>query len=162
MAGYRRDPREIPDIHDLADEIRWIGFSCRRCGACCRAGQGDTGFVFISHDEVAAIVTAGAGSWDEVAAPWPDFVLCGDGSAVTFGWCLRQEEGRCRFLGEDGCTRYECRPWICRTYPFSLAEGELSVSDCPGLGSAISREEALILAGSSSTGPGSRRRTRCG
>ncbi|HMK15444.1 MAG TPA: YkgJ family cysteine cluster protein [Methanomicrobiales archaeon] len=135
-----------PDPEGLAALIGDIGFSCRRCGACCRPGDGDSGLVFASHDEIAALVAAGAGSWDEVAGPYPDFIACGDGSAVTFGWCLRHEGGRCRFLGDGGCTVYRCRPWICRTYPFALVDGELVVSDCPGLGSPISREDAFLLA----------------
>lgn len=140
--------RMNPSLLDLADGIMAIGFTCRRCGACCRTGEGDSGLVFLSHGEVAALVASGAGSWDEVAAPYPDFIPRGDGtgSAVTFGWCLRHEGGQCRFLGDAACTRYAHRPWICRTYPFALVEGELAVSDCPGLGDPISREEALLLA----------------
>jgi Fe-S-cluster containining protein len=198
-----------PDSGDLAALIREIGFACRRCGACCRPGDGDSGLVFLSHGEVEALVVCGAGSrvpkgdpapkepglpgggggtkwllpsrgvgapldwvgaprggagivqggggtkglgapldwsWDEVAAPYPDFVSRGDGSSVTFGWCIRHENGRCRFLGEEGCTVYSSRPWICRTYPFSLVDGELAVSDCAGLGDPISPEDALLLA----------------
>ncbi len=135
-----------PDLLDLAVQIESVGFTCLRCGACCRSGAEDSGLVFVSHDEVEALVAGGAGSRDEVAAPYPDFVPCGKGSAVTFGWCLRHENDRCRFLGEEGCTRYACRPWICRTYPFALVDGGLAVSDCPGLGVPISREDALLLA----------------
>ncbi|HVN65206.1 MAG TPA: YkgJ family cysteine cluster protein [Methanomicrobiales archaeon] len=135
-----------PTLQDLAAEIQAIGFSCRRCGACCRPGEEDSGLVFASHDEVEVLVASGAGSWDEVAAPYPDFIPCGNGSMVTLGWCLRREGGRCRFLGDRGCTRYPERPWICRTYPFALVDGGLSVSDCSGLGVAISREDALLLA----------------
>jgi Fe-S-cluster containining protein len=135
-----------PDLLDLAAEIEGMGFACRRCGACCRPGAGDSGLVFVSHGEVEVLVAGGAGSWDEVAAPYPDFVPCGNGSSVTFGWCLRHEKGRCRFLGEEGCTRYSCRPWICRTYPFALVDGELAVSDCPGLGDPIAPEDARLLA----------------
>ena len=134
-------------LTDLATEIQAVGFSCRRCGACCRPGEEDSGLVFLSHDEVEALVASGAGPWDEVAAPWPDFVPCGENSAVTFGWCLRHEGGRCGLLSDEGCTRYAARPWICRTYPFALVDGELCVSDCPGLGMSISREDALRLAG---------------
>ena len=139
-------PPGMPIIRDLAAEIRRIGFSCMRCGACCRSGADDSGLVFASHDEVEALVASGAGPWDEVTAPYPDFIPCGDGAAVTFGWCLRHEEGRCRFLSARGCTMYPARPWICRTYPFALADGELTVSDCPGLGGPVSEDEALALA----------------
>jgi Fe-S-cluster containining protein len=137
---------KVAALRDLAEEIRSIGFSCRRCGACCRPDSDDPGLVFVSHDEVGALVACGAGSWDEVAGPYPEFLPCGKGSAVTFGWCLRHENGGCRFLSDRGCTVYPARPWICRTYPFALAEGELAVSDCPGLGVPISWEEALLLA----------------
>jgi Fe-S-cluster containining protein len=135
-----------PALSDLAEEIRGIGFSCRRCGSCCRPGPDDPGLVFLSHDEVATLVARGAGLWDEVAEPYPEFLPCRNGSLVTFGWCLRHDGGRCRFLSGKGCTVYPARPWICRTYPFALAEGELAVSDCPGLGAPISREESLLLA----------------
>jgi uncharacterized protein len=136
----------LPDSVDLAAEIQAIGFSCQHCGACCRSGQGDSGLVFASHDEIEALVSSGAGTWDEMARPYPEFVSCGNGAAVTFGWCLRHEKGRCRFLSEHGCTAYRARPWICRTYPFALVEGELAVSDCPGLGIPMSDEDAMALA----------------
>jgi len=135
-----------PDLPTLAAEIRDIGFSCRGCGACCQPGAGDSGLVFVSHDEVRALVASGAGSWDDVARPYPEFVPWQDGSAVAFGWCLVHEGGRCRFLTDRGCTTYDARPWICRTFPFALVDGELAVSDCPGLGEPISKEDALSLA----------------
>jgi Fe-S-cluster containining protein len=135
-----------PTPRDLAAEIRRIGFSCLRCGACCRSGPEDSGLVFVSRDEVEALVASGAGPWDEVAAPYPDFIPWGNGASVTLGWCLRHEDGRCRLLSEQGCTRYPARPWICRTYPFALVDGELTVSDCPGLGGSISWGVALALA----------------
>ena len=143
----REGSREaVPDLHRLADEIREIGFSCQRCGACCRPGAGDSGMVFASHEEVAALVESGAGSWEEVARPYPEFLTTANGAEVTFGWCVRHEGGRCRFLSGRGCTAYDARPWICRTYPFALVDGELAVSDCPGLGSPITPEDALSLA----------------
>ena len=141
-----KSPTACPSPRDLAVRIGEIGFSCRRCGACCRPGDGDSGLVFLSHDEVEALVAAGAGSWGEVAAPYPEFVSCGSEASVTFGWCLRHEGGRCRFLGDQGCTRYADRPWICRTYPFALGEGGLTVSDCPGLGAPVPREAAMLMA----------------
>jgi len=135
-----------PDLHLLADEIQSIGFSCQRCGACCRPGSGDSGTVFASHEEVGTLVESGAGSWEEVASPYPEFVTVANGAEVTFGWCIRHEGEQCRFLSDLGCTAYPSRPWICRTYPFALVDGELVVSDCPGLGIPISREDALALA----------------
>ena len=141
-----RDPPGEPSIEILAADIRRIGFSCLRCGVCCREGPDDSGLVFASHNEVEALVASGAGAWEEVAEPFPDFTPCGNGSAVTFGWCIRHGEGRCRFLSKGGCTMYPARPWICRTYPFALMEGDLVISDCPGLGVPLSAEDALLLA----------------
>ncbi|MDD1663950.1 MAG: YkgJ family cysteine cluster protein [Methanomicrobiales archaeon] len=139
-------PLEEPSIEILAADLRRIGFSCLRCGACCREGPDDSGLVFASHDEVEALVASGAGAWEEVAEPYPDSTPCGNGSAVTFGWCIRHSEGRCRFLSNGGCVMYPARPWICRTYPFALLDGDLAVSDCPGLGGSISDAEASALA----------------
>jgi Fe-S-cluster containining protein len=139
-------PPEMQSAESLAADIQRIGFSCLRCGTCCREGLDDSGLVFASHEEVEALVASGAGAWDEVAEPYPDFTPCGNGASVTFGWCLRHEGGRCRFLSDGGCAMYPARPWICRTYPFALAEGDLVVSDCPGLGGSISEAEALALA----------------
>jgi Fe-S-cluster containining protein len=137
---------EMPPVENIAEDIQRIGFSCQRCGACCREGPDDSGLVFASHDEVEAIVVTGAGAWEEVAEPYPDFTPCGNGAAVTFGWCIRHDEGQCRFLTTGGCTKYPARPWICRTYPFALLDGDLVISDCSGLGGAISEAEALALA----------------
>ena len=139
-------PAEIPSTESIAADIQKIGFSCQRCGACCRSGPDDSGLVFASHDEVEVLVASGAGAWEEVAEPYPDFTPCGDGASVTFGWCLRHEEGRCRYLSNGGCALYPARPWICRTYPFALVDGDLVVSDCPGLGGSISEAGALALA----------------
>jgi len=137
---------EEASVESIAADIRKIGFSCLRCGTCCREDADDSGLVFASHDEVEALVACGAGEWEEVAEPYPDFTPCGYGASVTFGWCLRHREGLCRFLSNGGCAMYPARPWICRTYPFALLDGDLVVSDCPGLGGAISGEEALALA----------------
>ncbi|MDD1664735.1 MAG: YkgJ family cysteine cluster protein [Methanomicrobiales archaeon] len=139
-------PRETPSIESIAADLQKIGFSCLRCGTCCREGPDDSGLVFVSHDEVEAFVIHGAGAWEEVAEPYPDFTPCGNRAAVSFGWCLRHKEGRCRFLSNEGCTVYDIRPWICRTYPFALEDRDLVVSDCPGLGGSISGAEALALA----------------
>jgi Fe-S-cluster containining protein len=68
------------------------------------------------------------------------------GSRYTLGWCLRHHEGHCYFLVEGSCSIYTHRPWICRTYPFMLDGGDLVVSECEGLGQAISLEKADDLA----------------
>ena len=44
----------------------------------------------------------------------------------SFPWCMLKHGGRrrrskCRFVGEEGCTVYEDRPWACRMYPVGMA-----------------------------------------
>jgi Fe-S-cluster containining protein len=58
----------------------------------------------------------------------------------------RDEDGACRFHDGEGCSVYEARPWICRTYPFMLDGDRLVVSECPGLGRPISGDDARALA----------------
>lgn len=140
------DPH-TPDRDALAGELAAIGFSCIRCGACCRRDVADDGTVMIGAEEARTLVAASGRSWDEIAAPYPAWARSPDGVWVTVNWRIRHESGRCIFLGPEGCTVYAARPWICRTYPFMLDDGGLVVSDCPGLGGPLSREEALELAG---------------
>ncbi|MBP1928406.1 Fe-S-cluster containining protein [Methanolinea mesophila] len=134
----------------LADLIRALGFSCIRCGECCRAKSGDEHLVLVSPDEVREIAVAGGGSWESVAEPFPCFTPHGSAGSHTFEWCLRREGDRCRFLRERGgfpaCSVYLSRPWICRTYPFVLEGEDLLVYPCPGLSRAEATMEAEAMA----------------
>jgi Fe-S-cluster containining protein len=52
---------------------------------------------------------------------------------------MRKQEGRCVFLGEDGCRVYGDRPLLCRMYPFYVErQGDVYVigvdEGCPGVG----------------------------
>jgi Fe-S-cluster containining protein len=137
----------IYDREALAAELMAIGFSCTRCGACCRGDGADDGTVMIGAEETRGLVAASGRSWDEVAAPYPAWTRGPEGAIVTVNWRIRHEADRCIFLSPGGCTVYAARPWICRTYPFMLGDEGLVVSKCPGLGSPLPREEALELAG---------------
>jgi hypothetical protein len=127
---------------DLARRIRDIGFRCRECGSCCR---GEDHLVLVMPDEVRDLLGQSGRAWQEVAEPYPEFLEPGDGTRFTLGWCLRREGGACRFLSGNRCTAYDARPRICRTYPFALTGGRLEVSDCPGIGSPMTLEEARAL-----------------
>ena len=57
-----------------------------------------------------------------------EFAVCENGVCR-----LRNVEGRCYFLSEDGCRVYEHRPLGCRVYPAVCVEGEGIAIDsyCP-------------------------------
>jgi len=136
-----------PGEGGLAALIRTLGFSCTRCGECCRGESGDDPLVLVTPAEVREIIRSDGSRWEEVAEPFPCFIRHGESGSHTFEWCLRRDGDRCRFLGEEGgCGIYTSRPWICRTYPFVLDEGDLLVFPCPGLGTELTAAEAEALA----------------
>jgi Fe-S-cluster containining protein len=80
-----------------------MGNPCRRnrCTACCV----DTRMTLTEAD-VGRLAAAG----------WADFVHeTRDGDLM-----LRNRDGRCVFLGDDGCRVYPLRPEGCRLYPLVL------------------------------------------
>ena len=166
------------DVTALADAIESIGFECTDCGHCCRGSDDDhTATVF--PDEVRDLQTATESAWRDVARPMPYGLSPGsDGTleGVTFEWALQTNGcGDCTFYdggdtaaareddGTDtcgGCSVYDHRPLICRTYPFSVSlagtsqplgtaveeSGMVRAHECEGLGREIDRDDALALA----------------
>jgi hypothetical protein len=138
------------DVAALADAIESIGFECTRCGACCKAVEGESGHdhtATVFPDEVRRLQGTGDYDWRDVARPMPFGVEDGpDGpEGETFEWSLQTDAcGDCVFYSEnraeaesgdegaDGaegagvCTVHDDRPLICRTYPFSVALGGTS------------------------------------
>ena len=152
-----RQAREL-SVAALADAIESIGFECTRCGACCKAVEGDdtdredhTATVF--PDEVSRLQDTGDYDWRDVARPMPYGLTEGaDGPAgETFEWALETDDcGDCTFYREDdggtgACTVHGDRPLICRTYPFSvvLEEGGETPLAQP-MGAAVDREGAVL------------------
>ncbi len=82
---------------------------------------------------------------EEIAVPAPSEDRDTSGNIHTFEWILKKN-GDCTFLDKGLCKIYECRPYICSTYPFYLLEGQLMVSECEGIGNVISDEDAMKLA----------------
>lgn len=132
---------------DLAEKIVRIGFSCTRCGDCCREGGGDDNLVMVSPAEIRAIAAFSGLPEGDIAEPYPESVNLPGDRIVTFGRVLRRVRGRCPFLSGSSCTVYPARPAICRTYPFMLDGSVLRVFPCRGLGRPISGKEALEIAG---------------
>jgi len=132
------------DVDELAAAVRSIGFSCTRCGACCR-GHGDEHTATVFPDEVRGILASAAEEpdgdeaydWRDVARPMPFGLETGgdandteDATGETFEWALQTDAcGDCTFYDDgpaDGpgtCTIYDDRPLICETYPFSVDLG---------------------------------------
>jgi uncharacterized protein len=133
--------------HDeLTDRIRGIGFSCMRCGACCRGTDNDENLVMVMPGEI-ELLAAGTGQpADHFTEPYPESLSTEAGGSLTFERCLSRTPAGCVFFSESICTAYQYRPWICRTYPFMLDGGELAAFPCEGLGGEMTRESARDLA----------------
>ncbi|MDD1760861.1 MAG: YkgJ family cysteine cluster protein [Methanothrix sp.] len=127
----------------LAARIEELGFSCLRCGECCR---GEDNSVLVFPREVRRICAAAGLAWLEVAGPPEDGEWGRDGSFHTLEWRLKKDGESCRFYQEGRCSIYMDRPLLCRTYPFYLDRGELMHSECRGLGRRIDPGEAEKIA----------------
>lgn len=133
-------------IEAISRKIRTNGFRCRQCGACCQ-GEEKTGRVIISPPEIDRIIEATGLEKNRIVVPYPEYIKSDEGGWFTFEWCLKNEDGKCIFLAEEGrCTIYSSRPWICRTYPFALDGDTITISECPGIGGEGTPEEADALA----------------
>jgi Fe-S-cluster containining protein len=132
------------DQKQLADEITSIGFKCKKCAQCCREEYGDN-TVFIFPFEIRLICEKTGLVQDDFVTPAPSDDKDAEGNIHTFEWVLRKKRD-CIFLKKGLCEIYDCRPYICKTYPFYLLDGRLVVSECSGLGGEISNAERLKLA----------------
>ncbi|MBN2488150.1 MAG: YkgJ family cysteine cluster protein [Methanosarcinaceae archaeon] len=165
--------QELSDALDIniarvASKIREIGFSCQKCGHCCRAAFGDNRVLLTQKDILkiaehtglskSGIVTPmlpddpGPFSFSSETPDIPGIDLDTEGNIHTFGWMLRRKSnGDCSFIGDEKecqnrCKIYDARPMLCSTYPFYMESMELQVSECEGLGHKISGSESLKLA----------------
>lgn len=128
----------------IYDAIRKIGFRCCKCAKCCSAEHGDNTVVVFPF-EIRIISEMTGMIRDDFVSPTPSNDRDPDGNIHTFEWVLNKK-GDCTFLNCGLCKIYECRPFICKTYPFYLLDGRLMVSECDGLGREISSEESRNLA----------------
>ncbi len=128
----------------LGEQIRAIGFKCTRCARCCRAEFGDN-TVTVFPFEIRRIMEKTVFKWEEIVIPTPSQDRDMEGNIHTFEWVLRKN-GDCVFMKHGLCEIYECRPHICKTYPFYLQDGQLMVSECSGTGADMSKEESRKLA----------------
>lgn len=152
-------------LETIADSIQRIGFTCTDCGACCRSETAEIDHsALVLPDEIRRIQQAVDGSWTDVARPMAD----GESNEAmdeTFEWTLATDAcGDCTFYdptlrSHGGCSIYDVRPGICRTYPFQLVSpqegvhssvvdvaGTVRAYECEGLGKSIDRARAVSLA----------------
>ena len=132
------------DEKKIAEKIRSVGFKCKRCARCCRVEHGDN-TVTVFPFEIMRISHKTGLNLEEIAIPTPSEDRDTEGNIHTFEWVLKKN-GDCVFLKEGLCRIYECRPCICKTYPFYLMDGRLMVSECEGLKDHISDKESHSLA----------------
>jgi len=133
------------DEKKLAGMIKATGFKCRKCAQCCMSEFGDN-TVNVSPSQIRKIFDRYGIKREDFVIPTPSDDRDADGNIHTFEWVLRKN-GDCIFLKEKLCEIYECRPFICKTYPFYLLDGKLEVCECMGLGGNINDRESLELAG---------------
>jgi Fe-S-cluster containining protein len=147
IASLKKDLDNAQRIDEkkLAHRIKIIGFECRKCAQCCMNEFGDN-TVIVSPSQIRKICEMSGLKRDDFVIPTPSDDRDEDGNIHTFEWILKKN-GDCIFLKEKMCEIYECRPFICRTYPFYLVDGKLEVCECMGLGGNISDKESLELAG---------------
>jgi Fe-S-cluster containining protein len=132
----------------IAKDVATTGFTCKRCGKCCRSKFGDN-TVTVFPSEVRAIMEATGMGWLDVARPHESDDVDSQGLYHTFEWALcKKNDGDCAFLEGGKCAIYQHRPLICRTYPMRLEGAELELYECDGLGTGtMGDEEARAMAG---------------
>ena len=142
--------------------IESAGFVCEMCGQCCERAEADNS-VFVLPEEIDRITQkTGADRNNFVLPLFPDFYSVREDGTVftcfekiyevaislkdqtdnhgrihTFGWMLqRKENGACAFLDDKSkkCAIYDCRPGLCRTYPFYLDGLEVTDCECGSIG----------------------------
>ena len=141
------------------------------CGKCCSRTEDDNS-VFILPSEIQEIESAtGLNRIDFILPLFPDFYdvspdkkevsinfsafseilksvsdqIDENGRIHTFGWMLRRlKNGTCIFLDETKkCRIYDCRPVLCRTYPFYFIGSGIENCECEGIGTISKTDPAL-------------------
>ncbi len=158
IAALRSRIGRLIHIHSsaYAPHIRSSGFSCARCGWCCRNNfeiritediLRPSNAISIFPDDIRRITRGTGLQWDDVAQP--DIYSClSDGENLwAIGWILRRDDGGdCIFYRDKACAIYEWRPMICRCYPFFMGERDVDIMHCKGLGNEMTQERAVEMA----------------
>ncbi len=157
-ASLRQRLTRIVHTHSsvFAASISRYGFSCARCGWCCRENfkiritkdiSRPSNAISVFPLDIRRIIKGTGLHWDEIAEP--DIYSClDDGKNIrAIGWILRRsDKDECIFYGSGGCNIYESRPLICRCYPFLMGEQDVEIMHCEGGKSRIETRRAKQIA----------------
>ncbi len=158
-ASLRRGIERLIHTHSsvFANTIQNSGFSCKRCGWCCRENfniritstiSRPSNAISIFPDDIRRIIKGTGMKWDEIAQP--DIYSClFDGEKImAIGWILRcNDVGECVFYRNQACIIYRWRPMICRCYPFFMDERGVEVMHCEsGVGNEMTKKSAEEMA----------------
>ncbi len=158
IASLRNRIGHLIHIHSsvYVPHIRGSGFSCARCGWCCRNNfdikitediSRPSNAISIFPDDIRRIIKGTGLQWDEIAQP--DIYSClSDGENIwAIGWILRRNDaGDCVFYRDKACAIYDWRPMICRCYPFFMGEQDVDIMHCKGLQNEMTQERAADMA----------------
>ncbi|MFP3951635.1 MAG: YkgJ family cysteine cluster protein [Candidatus Bathyarchaeia archaeon] len=117
------DALEYRFIHPVG--LRW---RCTNCGACCRNPEDRDRRILLLPTDISRLRGVIESEFYNTVEGREPFVAE-----------MVKSDGKCVFLGADGCEIYDNRPLICRTYPFWIERIDQSFifrvdEDCPGLG----------------------------
>lgn len=143
-ASLRQRIDRIVHTHSsvFAASISRYGFSCARCGWCCRENfkiritkdiSRPSNAISVFPGDIRRIIKGTGLHWDQIAEP--DIYSClDDGRNIrAIGWILRRgDKDDCIFYRNKECTIYEWRPLICRCYPFFMGELDVEIMHCEG------------------------------
>jgi Fe-S-cluster containining protein len=121
-----------------------LRFSCKRCSSCCRY---DSGFVFVSENDLEKLVLALKIDRDSFVKTYCRWVPDWRGNEVI---SLREKSNKDCVLWDNGCAVYEHRPLQCKTFPFwesilsSSGAWEIAASSCPGINSGVLHSKGEI------------------
>lgn len=140
----------------LIPEIEKSGFSCIRCGWCCRRNfdiritdniSRPSNAISIFPGDIRRIIKMTGRTWDEVAQP--DIYSCFSDrdEVLVIGWIIKRNDGEnCVFYKNDECTIYSYRPMICRCYPFFMGGMGIEIMHCNGLKENTVNKNAVKIA----------------
>ena len=157
-ASLRQRIDRIVHMHSsvFAASISIYGFSCARCGWCCRENfkiritkdiSRPSNAISVFPLDIRRIIKGTGLLWDEIAEP--DIYSClDDGKNIrAIGWILRRsDKDECIFYLGGGCNIYESRPLICRCYPFLMGELDVDIIQCEEAMSRIDARSAKQIA----------------
>ena len=111
-----------------------LRFFCTQCSRCCRH---DSGYVFLSSEDVLRLQRYFRISRDEFIHRYCRWVSIINEERLSLN---EQENNDCIFWTDGGCAVYTDRPIQCRTYPFwshvldDSSSWERESNACPGIG----------------------------